>query len=288
MDLRYNTPAQVIDYVVETGHKKSTLPTAKMLLLGIMAGVFLSLAAHATVIVTHNVPYLGFARLISGLIFPVGLVLILLSGCELFTGNTLIIVSCVQKKARWKNYAKSLFLVYTGNLIGSLLVVVCLSCYNHDCHTDNLISAYNIKVAATKSSMPPLAALISSTFDNLLVCMGVWFCYTAKDVAGKIMGIFYPIFLFIVLGLEHVIANMYYIPMGLLAKTNPAYLQSAKDMGVSAEKLSNLNISNAVINNIIPATIGNLIGGALMVGAFYWWMFLTNDRKSVKSDYDCY
>jgi formate/nitrite transporter len=288
MDSGYNTPAQVIDYVVETGYKKSILPTTKMLLLGIMAGVFLSLAAHATVIVTHNIPYLGFARLISGLIFPVGLVLILLSGCELFTGNTLIIVSCLEKKASWKNYAKSLFFVYLGNLIGSLLVVFCLCCYNHECHLDSLISAYNIKVAATKSSMTPSAALISSTFANLLVCMGVWFCYTAKDVAGKIMGIFYPIFLFIVLGLEHVIANMYYIPMGLLAKTNPAYLQAAKDMGVSAEKLSNLNISNAVINNIIPATIGNIIGGALMVGAFYWWSSLKNDRKSVKSTNDCY
>ncbi|MDI3321518.1 formate/nitrite transporter family protein [Pinibacter soli] len=288
MDLGYNTPAQVVDYVVETGHKKSTLPTTKMLFLGIMAGVFLSLAAHATIIVTHNIPYLGFARLISGLIFPVGLVLILLSGSELFTGNTLIMVSCLQKKASWKNYAKSLFFVYIGNLIGSLLVVVCLYCYNHDCHTDNLISAYNIKVAATKSSMTPSAALISSTFANLLVCMGVWFCYTAKDVAGKIMGIFYPIFLFIVLGLEHVIANMYYIPMGLLAKTNPAYLQAAKDMGVSAEKLCNLNLSNAIINNIIPATIGNLVGGALMVGAFYWWMFFKNEQKSVKSKHDCY
>jgi formate/nitrite transporter len=288
MDIGYNTPAQVIDYVVETGYKKSILPATKMLLLGTMAGVFLSLAAHATIIVTHNIPYLGFARLISGLIFPVGLVLILLSGCELFTGNTLIIVSCLQKKASWKNYAKSLFFVYLGNLIGSLLVVICLCCYNHDCHTDNLVSAYNIKVAAAKCSMTPSAALISSTFANLLVCMGVWFCYTAKDVAGKIMGIFYPIFLFIVLGLEHVIANMYYIPMGLLAKTNPPYLQAAKDMGISAEKLANLNISNAFINNIIPATIGNIIGGALMVGAFYWWMCLKNEQKSAKSNSDCY
>lgn len=284
----YNTPAEITAYVVETGYKKSTLSATKMLLLGIMAGIFLSLAAHATIIVTHNIPYIGFARFISGLIFPVGLVLILLSGCELFTGNCLIVVSCLEKKTSWKKYAKSLFFVYTGNLIGSLITVACLFYYNQNCHVDNLISAYNIKVAATKCSMPPVAALISSTFANILVCMGVWFCYAAKDISGKIMGIFYPIFLFIVIGLEHVIANMYYIPMGLFAKANPAYLQSAIDMGVSPEKLSNLNLSNAIINNFIPATIGNILGGALMVGAFYWLIFLKDEKKSVKSEFDCY
>lgn len=274
----YNTPAEITEYVVGTGYKKSTLSTKKMLLLGTMAGIFLSLAAHGTVVVTHNIPYIGVARLLSAVIFPVGLVLILLSGCELFTGNCLIIVSCLEKKAKWSHYAKSLFFVYIGNLIGSMLVVGSLFWYNHANHVDPLMSAYNIKVAATKCSLTPATSLISAILANLLVCMGVWLSYAAKDITGKIAGTFYPIFLFIILGLEHVIANMYYIPMGLLAKTNPDYVASAAKLGVTPEKLAHLNLSDAVINNFIPATIGNIIGGAIAVGAFYWMIFLKKEK----------
>lgn len=275
------TPSEITKYVVETGYKKSILPAKKMLLLSIMAGIFLSLAAHGTVIASHNIPYLGTARIVSAIIFPVGLILILLSGCELFTGNCLIIVSCLQKKTKWRYFIKSLCLVYLGNLLGSLIVVLALSWFNKVSHADPLISAYNIKVAAYKSSLTPAAALVSAIFANLLVCMGVWLCYAAKDISGKMMGAFYPIFLFIVLGLEHVIANMYYIPMGLLAKNDVASIQAAVKLGVSAEKLSHLTLSNSIINNFIPATIGNIVGGAIAVGAFFWLVFLKEDSPVI-------
>ncbi len=276
----YNSPKEITEYVVETGYKKSILSAKKMLLLGIMAGIFLSLAAHGTVIASHNIPYLGTARLLSAVIFPVGLVLIILSGCELFTGNCLVIVSCLEKRAKWSLYLKSLFFVYIGNLIGSLLVVYGLFYYNQVNHIDSMIGAYNIKVAASKSALTPMSALISAIFANLLVCMGVWLNYAAKDISGKIMGTFYPIFLFILLGFEHVIANMYYIPMGLLAKTNEACVQSAEKLGVTSEKLAHLNISDAIVNNFIPATIGNIIGGAIAVGAFYWLIFLKKEKTT--------
>jgi formate/nitrite transporter len=283
MSSGFYTPPEITTYVLNAGYKKSILPAKKMLLLSIMAGIFLSLAAHGTVIASHNIPYPAAARIVSAVIFPVGLILILLSGCELFTGNCLIIVSCLQKKAKWKYFAKSLFFVYLGNLLGSLAVVFSLSWFNNATHADPLISAYNIKVAAYKSSLTPAAALLSGIFANLLVCMGVWLCYAAKSISGKIMGVFYPVFLFIILGVEHVIANMYYIPMGLLAKANDANIIAAVKFGVLPEKLSHLTLSNSIINNFIPVTIGNIIGGAIAVGAFFWLVFLKEDIEDNKT-----
>lgn len=198
----------------------------------------------------------------------------------LVTGNCLIMISVLVGETKWGPFLKNLFIVYTGNLIGSLVVVFSLYYLNQVNHSDGSFGAYAIKVAAYKSNFTFLTATISGVFANLLVCAGVWLCYAGKELIGKIFGTFFPIFLFIILGLEHVIANMYYIPMGLLCKNDPAFVSEAlSKWHVTPEKLEHLTLTNAILNNFIPVTIGNFIGGAIFFGGISWFLYLRNDKE---------
>ncbi|MCO4292604.1 formate/nitrite transporter family protein [Solitalea sp. MAHUQ-68] len=277
----YHAPQEITEYALQVGIKKANTDSVKILILGFMGGIFLGLAGHGTMVVAQQFPdSLGFARLLSGIIFPVGLITILLAGADLFTGNCLIMISVLDGKTKWSAFLKNLSLAYIGNLLGSLLVVFSLYYLNQVNHADGSYGAYAIKAAAYKSNLTFSSATLSGIFANLLVCAGVWLCYGAKDLTGKIFGTFFPIYLFIILGLEHVIANMYYIPMGLLCKNDPAFVAEAMSKWhVTPEKLSHLTLSNAIFNNFIPVTIGNFIGGAILLGGVSWFMYLRKEKN---------
>ena len=274
MSNNYLTPSEIVDYTEETGIKKAGMPVLRTLLLAFLAGVFIALASVGSNIISHNIENIGVAKYLAGLIFPTGLILVVIAGAELFTGNNLISIAALSGKVKWSKYFWNLIMVWLGNLVGSVFIALLIYLSGQLNYTDGLLGAYTIKVAALKTSLSFTEAFASGILCNLLVCLAVWMSYSTKDIAGKALVIFFPIWLFIASGYEHSVANMYYLTAGLLAKNNPdLVLKTGELMSFSAENLNNLTILNAFMDNLVPVTIGNLVGGALFIGALYWWAY---------------
>ena len=274
MSNNYLTPSEIVDYTEETGIKKTGMPVLRTLLLAFLAGVFIALASVGSNIISHDIENIGVAKYLAGLIFPTGLILVVIAGAELFTGNNLISIAALSGKVKWSKYFWNLIMVWLGNLVGSVFIALLIYLSGQLNYTDGLLGAYTIKVAALKTSLSFTEAFASGILCNLLVCLAVWMSYSTKDIAGKALVIFFPIWLFIASGYEHSVANMYYLTAGLLAKNNPdLVLKTGELMSFSAENLNNLTILNAFMDNLVPVTIGNLVGGALFIGALYWWAY---------------
>ena len=193
--------------------------------------------------------------------------MIVIVGGELFTGNTMIFMAVLQKEASFLQYVRNLTVVFISNLVGSLLVVFLTYFSGQWNYSDGGLGAYTIKIALGKVNLGFGTAFTSGIMCNILVCVAVLMAIAAKDIAGKVWGIFFPIFAFVISGFEHCVANMYYIPAGMLAKTNPSYVNKAMELyGITAEKLENLSVFG-MIKNMIPVTLGNIVGGAICVGA---------------------
>ena len=223
-----------------------------MLLLGILAGMFIALAGVGA---TFGNVYGG--KLASALIFPVGLIMVVIAGSELFTGNNLIIMSWIKVKIHFRKLLKNWFFVYLGNFIGALLVTI-LVIYSgaFDSITDSVIAT-----AVAKSNLGFLEAFIRGILCNFLVCIAIWMAFSAETVNGKVLAIFGPIFLFVLCGFEHSIANMFYGPAGIIV---------ALKNGVLAEGLS---IGSFLLHNLLPVTLGNIIGGAGIVSLSYYLLY---------------
>ena len=274
MSNNYLTPSEIVDYTEETGIKKAGMPVLRTLLLAFLAGVFIALASVGSNIISHDIENIGVAKYLAGLISPTGLILVVIAGAELFTGNNLISIAALSGKVKWSKYFWNLIMVWLGNLVGSVFIALLIYLSGQLNYTDGLLGAYTIKVAALKTSLSFTEAFASGILCNLLVCLAVWMSYSTKDIAGKALVIFFPIWLFIASGYEHSVANMYYLTAGLLAKNNPdLVLKTGELMSFSAENLNNLTILNAFMDNLVPVTIGNLVGGALFIGAWYWWAY---------------
>lgn len=270
------TPGEVAKNAIGVAKMKANLSLSRMFALGIMAGMFIALAGVGANTVSCTVTSGSIAKLLAGCIFPGGLTMVLLAGSELFTGNSLMIVGVLEKEVKVSAMIKNLIVVYLGNFVGALMVVALVFYGGQLDLFSGALAVTTIKVAATKSSLTFVKAVCLGILCNFLVCIAVWISFAAKTVSGKIMGLFFPILLFILCGYEHSIANMYFIPAGLLANTNPAYNAAAVEAGVN---LSNLNISSFLINNLIPVTIGNMIGGMVLVGCMYWFIYLKKSEK---------
>ncbi len=270
----YLTPQEITEYTLETGVKKASMPIQRTMLLSFLAGVFIALASVGSNIIAHNFQEIGVAKYLAGLIFPTGLILVAIAGAELYTGNNLISVAALAKRVSWSRYFKNLMLVWLGNLVGSLFIAVLINLSGQLDYTSGLLGAYTVKVAYIKSNLTFIQAFTSGILCNLLVCLAVWMSYGAKDISGKILAIFFPIWLFIASGYEHSVANMYYLSAGYIALHNPDYVKVAADVfSLDAFKLSTINLTNIFAGNLLPVTLGNLAGGALFVGAWYWWAY---------------
>lgn len=262
----FNTPAEVISATLEGGKRKSQLPLGKMILLGIMAGAFIALGGATSSTAAHNISNVGLARAVSGVIFPVGLMMIVFVGGELFTGDCLMVMDVMCGKVTWKDCIRSLCIVYISNLIGALIIDVLVFYSGNLDYTSGLLGAYAIKVAIGKVSITPIKGITSGILCNILVCIAVLMAAAASDIAGKVWAIFFPIMAFVVGGFEHCVANMFYIPIGIMAASNPAYVAKAEEAyGITAEQLSQLTVLGS-LQNFIPVTIGNIIGGMIFVG----------------------
>ncbi|MDR0862192.1 MAG: formate/nitrite transporter family protein [Oscillospiraceae bacterium] len=273
------SPKEVAQNYIATGIAKTKNPISKMLLLAILAGMFIALAGVGATIGSVTIASASLAKIVSAVIFPVGLVMVLVAGSELFTGNNLLIIPVMEKQVKVSAMLKNWFFVYLGNLIGGILVAA-LVVYGHTFSVfSNEAAASVIKTAVAKVSLSFGDAFLRGILCNFLVCIAVWISFAAKDVVGKIVGLFLPIMTFVLSGYEHSVANMYYISAGLFAQRNPAYA-AAVPTGTS---LMNLTWGNMFAKNLLPVTLGNIVGGMVLVGLVYWFVYLRNADKDAKA-----
>ncbi|MCD8119978.1 MAG: formate/nitrite transporter family protein [Lachnospiraceae bacterium] len=257
--------AEGVERNVTSAQSKAALSLKRMALLGVLAGAFIALGGAASSTAAHNIENVGLARLVTAVVFPVGLMMTIFSGGELFTGNCLIAIGVLEERINVKRLIRNLVVVYFCNLIGALLIDV-LVCFSGNLDlSGGLVGAYTIKTAVAKVSISPGKALISGILCNILVCVAILMATSAADAIGKIWASFFPIFAFVICGFEHCVANMFYIPAGMMAAANADYVALAQETyGLTAEQIGSLTLSG-FLQNLIPVTIGNLIGGILLV-----------------------
>ena len=246
-------PDEIAGVAVSVGEGKAKLPILKMLLLGIMAGAFIALAGVAA---TFGNVYGG--KIAGACIFPAGLAMVVVAGSELFTGNSLMSMALFDRKIGFGALLKNWVVVFLGNLLGAIfitLIVVLSGVF------DNIADTV-VATATAKVSMGFFEALLRGVLCNFLVCIAVWMAFGAKTVSGKILAVFFPIMVFVLCGFEHSVANMFYVPAGIFEN-----LLSGTYGGA-------LTIEGFLINNLLPVTIGNIIGGALLVGGVYYLVYL--------------
>lgn len=250
----FNTPSEITEIWINNGINKAKLPIGKMLVLGIMAGAYIGFGSYVFVLATSAGadPFQAIiGKLIGAALFPVGLMMVILCGAELFTGNNLMTLALMDKKITTAQMLKNWALVYIGNLIGSLLLAFLLA------KSGLLADAAGeraMAIAAAKTSMPFMSALIRGILCNMLVVLACWMQAGSKDLIGKIFAIWFPIMLFVFAGFEHSIANMTYIPLGIFLGADVSW-------------------DAFIIANLIPVTIGNIIGGAVVVPFAYYYAY---------------
>lgn len=276
------SPPELSKALVGIGVKKANLPIWKMILLGILAGVFIGFAAHlATVVGTGNWAAFGLKKFFIGAVFSVGLMLVIIPGSELFTGNNLLTVALFDKKIGIGQLLKNWMFVWLGNLIGSVVLAIFIAAMSG--LLDGAIGGTAINIAFGKVTAAPqglthqLAFFFRAIGCNWLVCLAVMMAIAAKDIGGKVLAIFFPIMAFVTSGFEHSVANMYFIPAGIFAKNFDKAIAAS---GKSAEVLSQLNWGTMFLNNIIIVTLGNIVGGAIFVGFIYWLIYVKGSKKA--------
>lgn len=276
-ECNFNSPAEVAECVVNAGKKKVSLALVPMFVLGILAGAYIAFGAElATLVGTGISDKVGFGitKLLMGSVFSVGLMLVVIGGAELFTGNNLIITGVLQGEVSFGSMMKNWVIVYLGNLVGSLLMVVIMA---KSGLVDGDVGVTALKIATGKVNLAFSEAFFRAIGCNWLVCLAVWLAFAAKDVVGKVFGIFFPIMAFVASGFEHCVANMYFIPVGMALKANAAVVAAS---GLATDKLANLTNQGFFVGNLVPVTLGNIVGGAIFVGAIYSLAYLKGRKAA--------
>ena len=266
MENNFNTPAQVFKADMKAGEGKVQLPLLKCILLGLMAGAFIAFGGATSSAAIHNISNQGVAKALAGTIFPVGLMMIVFVGGELFTGDCLMLAGVVDKRFSALQLIKTLIIVWLSNMAGAVLIATLVYYSGLLDYTSGALGAFTIKVAYGKCTITPFKAICSGILCNILVCIAVLMATAARDIAGKVWAIFFPICAFVVGGWEHCVANMFYIPAGIIAATNDTYVAKAEELyGITAAQISASVNVGGFISDLIPVTIGNILGGMVFV-----------------------
>ncbi|MDD3921286.1 MAG: formate/nitrite transporter family protein [Eubacteriales bacterium] len=273
-----NAPNEVAANYVGIGKKKATMASGKLILLGILAGMFIAFAAVGANTASSVIENAGVSKLIGALLFPAGLAMVLIAGSELFTGNNLIIITVLEKEARVTDMLRNWLLVYIGNFIGALLVAWLVNGGHQLSLFSNALAGTTINTATAKATLTFGDAFLRGVMCNFLVCLAVWMSFASKSVGGKIAALYFPVMLFVLCGFEHSVANMYYVPAGIFALSNANYVAAA------TADTSLLTWGNFFINNLLPVTLGNIVGGAGLVGVMYWLIYLKKNNAKVNND----
>lgn len=267
-------PDEMAEKAENAGIAKAKMSFYKTFMLAVLAGAFISFGAifATTVTAGSSLPF-GIAKLIGGLAFSLGLVLVIVGGAELFTGNNLIVMAWANKRIRTADVLRNWAIVYFGNLIGSLTIVIIMFFAEQYTFGGGAVGTNALNIGEAKCSLGFTQAIALGILCNILVCLAVWLCFSAKSTSSKILAIIFPITAFVAAGFEHSIANMYFIPKALLIKSS-ASPEFWSNINSSPEMYESLTWSNFFVTNLIPVTIGNIIGGAFMVGIVYWFVYL--------------
>ena len=267
-------PSQMALKAEQTGVLKANLDFLTTFMLAILAGGFIALGAiFATTVTAGSSDFLSFgiSRLLGGLVFCIGLVLVVVAGAELFTGNNLIVMAWASRKVSTGKLLRNWGIVYAGNLAGSLVTAVLIALSGQYLFGDGAVGVNALNIANAKIQLGFTQALILGILCNVLVCLAVWLTLSARSVTDKIMAIIFPITAFVAAGFEHSVANMYFVPLGLLLKQEDAVVAAAN---LDGGELANLTVVDFLTRNLVPVTVGNVIGGAVLVGAVYWFVYL--------------
>ena len=263
-------PADMAKRAEASAIRKANRDFVSAFFLAVQAGSFIAFGAALFTSVVHDSALgVGLTRLVGGLGFSLGLVLVIIAGADLFTGDTLMVMGCFTGKIKMRQMLRGWVFVFFGNLIGALAIVMLVHFSGHWMGNSGAIGAKALAIANAKVNLTFTQAFASGMLCNILVCLAIWLCYSSRSVTDKILSIIFPITAFVALGFEHSIANMYFIPAGLILKHNPDIVAL-----IGGADLSNLTMHGFWIGNLLPVVIGNMVGGAVFVGAVYWILYL--------------
>ena len=257
--------AELLQANISLYEKKIKMPAWKLIISGVLAGMFIAIGASSSSAAVYGITNTGLAKTLAGAIFPVGLILVVLIGGELFTGDCLMIMGVMDKRFGLMKLLRTLALVFIFNLVGSVIVALLVNSTCQLDYGDKALAASVIKTAYSKINISFFKALCSGIMCNILVCLGVLLAGVCSSGIGKIFACFFPIWAFVIGGYEHCVANMYYIPSGIFAKMNPEYCNASIASGMTQSMLDELNFGSFFLNNLLPVTLGNIIGGMLFV-----------------------
>ncbi len=269
-------PPEMADRAEKIGVQKATMGWRTMIALGVLAGGFISMGAVFSTTVTAgatgHLSY-GVTRVLGGLVFSLGLILVVVAGAELFTGNNLIIMAWANGRVTTLQILRNWLLVYVGNFMGAMSTAVLMYISSQYDFGKGTVGINILNTAAAKCQLGFIQAIALGIACNALVCMAVWLCYSARTTTDKILSVIFPITAFVAAGFEHSIANMYFIPIGLFVKSGASHV-FWQTVGKTASDFSGITWTNFIFANLLPVTIGNIFGGAVMVGLVYWFIYL--------------
>ena len=269
-------PAEMAQRVVRVGVTKAKLKAADSLILAVLAGAFIGLgAAFATLATTNPESGFGPTRVLGGVAFSLGLILVVVAGAELFTGNNMVAMAWASRLITTRQVLRNWTLVYLGNFVGAVFTVFLVYYSGIWALGGHGVGANAIGIAAAKCDLTWMEAFFRGILCNALVCLAVWLCHSARSTTDKILAIIWPITAFVALGFEHCIANMYFIPLGILLKANPDFMTTLSQASPAMDYLT----WGGLGNNLVPVTLGNMVGGTLMVAGVYWFAYMRNEEK---------
>jgi formate transporter len=272
-------PLEMARKAEQVGVVKAGMSTANTFALSVLAGAFIALGAIFATTVTAGGADVSFGvvRLLVGLAFSLGLILVVVAGAELFTGNNLIVMAWAGRRVRTVQVARNWTIVYLGNLVGALATALILFIGQQYEFGGGEVGVQALSIAAAKTDLGFVQAVALGILCNGLVCLAVWLCYSARTTTDKILSIIPPIAAFVAAGFEHCVANMFFIPIGLLIESDDAFVSA---QGEAVPDLSTLTWERFITANLFPVTIGNIVGGAVMVGAIYWFVYLRKQSEA--------
>jgi len=268
MEKRFLTPREAVQAIVDNGQRVMTQSFARTVVLSLLAGFYIAFGAQLATVVTQDAaPFLGtgVARLLGGSVFSVGLMLVVVCGAELFTGNSLLTKAALLGQIPWSKLAENWIVVILGNLVGSLFFAWLM--YRSELWQAGQVAEHAVNIASAKCRLPFEVAFIRGILCNWLVCLAVFMATAARDVPGKLLACYVPIMTFVASGFEHSVANMYFIPTGLL-------LADARQLVEPG-----LSWNNFFLANLLPVTLGNIVGGVVFVAFAYWFIHLRGGRN---------
>lgn len=267
------SPAQTLRKAADVGVGKAYMPRGRSFLLAMMAGLFIAMGA-ALMLVVKSDSSLGFAssQILSGLVFSVGLFLVVVAGAEFFTGNNLMVIGCLSGRYGAERLVGSWLTVYAVNFVGSLLLVLILAGANFAGLNGGAVGVAAAGVASSKASLPPIAAFCRGIACNVLVCLAVWMSFAGHSIADKFFSCVMPVMAFVASGYEHCVANMFFLPYGLIVQ---ALGQGGDAMAVPLA---------GACSNLLWVSLGNLAGGAMLIGCGYWLAYRKDMAAGVRSN----